>query len=171
MIEPDLQSARADRPWIEIHDDILTSEALAAEVERRVEQRRAQIGPLHLVLPTFGHVSTFPEPPGGMAYDPNLYYYLKQANEATKPLVQPVLAPSPATRVPVLGRLWSMIRGQMHELILFYVNKAVSEQNQLNINLVSILNELTRANQARQAELEALRDEVQRLRDRGKAVE
>jgi hypothetical protein len=154
------------RPWIEIQDEEITSEELVAEIERRVARRRAQLGTPNLVMPTFGHVSTYPEPPPGTAYDPNLYYYLKQANEAPQALVEPILVSSPATRVPVLGRLWRMIRRQMHELVLFYVNRSVSDQNQLNINLISILNELTRVSQAQQIELDALRAELQRLKGR-----
>lgn len=157
--------SQADKPWLEIHDEEFTSEALVAEVAKRVAARRAELGPVNLIFPTFGHISTYPEPPpGGRAYNPNLYYYLKQANQAPSPSVEPVLAPSPATRVPVLGRLWQLIRGEMHNLILFYVNRLAGDQNRLNIDLVSTLNELTREVQAQQAEIERLREELERLK-------
>lgn len=163
----DQQNLRSpDQPWIEIHDEFLTSEALVAEIEKRVAARRAELGPVNLIFPTFGHISTLPEPPAGRAYNPNLYHYLKQANQAPPPSVEPVLAPSPATRVPILGRLWGMIRGEMHNLILFYVNRMAGDQNRLNIDLISALNELTREIQAQQAEIDRLRTELQR-RDPG----
>jgi hypothetical protein len=127
-----------------------------------VALRRAELGPVNLVFPTFGHVSTFPEPPVGGGLNPQLYYYLKQANETPSAAVEPLLAPSPATRTPVLGRLWGRIRGEMHNLVLFYVNRAVRDQNRLNVNLISALNELTRVVQAQQAEIESLRAEIRR---------
>jgi hypothetical protein len=94
---------------------------------------------------------------------PHLYYYLEQANKMPPPAVEPQLAPSPATRTPILGRLWQRIRGEMHNLILFYVNKSVRDQNRVNASLISTLNELTRVIQDQQAEIDALRDEVRRL--------
>lgn len=166
MTNEDNISTRSDQPWIIIHDEVWTSESLTAEVERRVTARRAELGPVNLVFPTFGHISTCPEPPaGGSPYNPSLYYYLKQVNQSRSPSVEPILAPSPATRVPVLGRLWRLIRGEMHNLILFYVNRSVSEQNRLNIDLISTLNELTRENQALQTRIEELSAELQRLRE------
>jgi hypothetical protein len=89
---------------------------------------------------------------------------LKQANKTPSTAVEPVLAPSPATQMPILGRLWELIRGEMHNLVLFYVNRAVADQNQLNVNLVSALNELTRVVQAQRAEIESLRAEIRRLK-------
>lgn len=151
-----------DGPWLEIHDEEITSEELVREVERRVAQRREGLGSVNLGFPTFGHVSTYPEP-AGSALNPHLFYYLKQANQMQSPAVEPILAPSPATQTPVLGRLWGRIRGEMHNLVLFYVNRSVRDQNQLNVNLISVLNEMTRVIQEQQAEIEALGAEVRRL--------
>lgn len=165
MHETKTQSANngptSDGPWIEIHDEVITSEELVEEVERRVARRRLELGPVNLVFPTFGHVSTFPEPAGNVT-NPNLYYYLKQANRTPSPAVEPILVASPATRTPVLGRLWGRIRGEMHNLVLFYVNRSIRDQSQINVNLVSALNELTRTVQAQQDEIEQLRAEVRR---------
>lgn len=149
-------------PWLEIHDDVISSDELVKEVERRAAHRRAELGSVSLDFPAFGHVSTYPEPTGdaGNAY---LFYYLKQANQFSSPVVEPDLASSPATQTPVLGRLWSRIRGEMHNLVLFYVNRSVREQNQLNLNLISVLNEMVRTIQTQQAEIDALRGEVRRL--------
>lgn len=158
------QSRPPGAPWIEIHDESITSEELVAEVERRVARRRADLGPVNLVFPTFGHVSTFPEPPPGGEVSPHLYYYLKQANQTPASAVEPLLASSPATQLPVVGRFWQRVRGQVHSLVLFYVNRAVRDQNRLNVNLISTLNELTRVVQEQADELDALRAE-QRRRD------
>lgn len=156
-------------PWLIIHDEEITSEALVAEVERRVAERRARLGPIDLIFPTFGHVSTFPEPTAGGRINPQLYYYLKQANQSPAMAVEPVLAPSPATQLPVVGRLWGRIRGQVHSLVLFYVNRAVRDQSRLNVELISVLNELTRVVQDQQTEIDALRAEARRAGDDGAA--
>ena len=152
-----------DTPWIVIHDEYLSSEELVREVERRVAQRRAQLGAVSLVFPTFGYVTDYPDVPLAKRVSPHLYYYLEQANKMPPPAVEPQLAPSPATRTPILGRLWQRIRGEMHNLILFYVNKSVRDQNRVNASLISTLNELTRVIQDQQSEIDALRDEVRRL--------
>jgi hypothetical protein len=154
-----------DAPWITIHDESVTSEELVMEVERRVAQRRRELGGVNLVFPTFGHISTFPEPAtADNEASPHLYYYLKQANQTPSSAVEPVLAPSPATRMPIVGRLWAIIRGEMHNLVLFYVNRSVADQNRLNVNLVSTLNEMTRVIQAQRAEIETLKAEIRRLK-------
>lgn len=152
----------ADSPWIVIHDEQITSEELVREVERRVEQRRAERGAVSLVFPTFGYVSSYPDVPLERRVSPHLFYYLEQANKMPPPTVEPALAPSPATRAPVVGGMWQRIRGEMHNLVLFYVNKSVREQNRVNANLVSTLNELTRVIQDQQAEIDALRAELRR---------
>lgn len=164
MIEPD-KKPNAEPLWLEIHDEIVTSEALVQEIEARVARRRAELGPVKLIFPTFGHISTFPDPRPDDRLNPHLYYYLKRINETSPPAVEPVLAPSPATRMPVVGRLWRQIRGEVHNLVLFYVNRSVQDQNRLNVDLISALNELTRVVQAQQAEIDSLRAELSRLRD------
>jgi hypothetical protein len=164
MSETEAQPS-TDAPWIVIHDEHLSSEELVREVERRVARRRAQLGDVSLVFPTFGYVSDFPVVPLEKRVSPHLYYYLEQANKMPPPSVEPQLAPSPATRTPIFGRLWQRVRGEMHNLILFYVNKSVRDQNRVNASLISTLNEMTRVIQDQKAEIEALRAEVRRLED------
>jgi len=151
-----------DSPWLEIHDEAITSEKLVKEIEERVARRRIELGVVNIDFPAFGHMSAYPEPTDG-AINPYLYYYLKQANQTPPSIIEPDLAPSPTTQTPVLGRLWGRIRGEMHNLVLFYVNRSVSDQNRLNINLVSVMNEMTRVIQNQEAEIEILRADIQRL--------
>lgn len=153
----------ADSPWIVIHDEQITPEDLVREVARRVEQRRAELGFVSLVSPTFGYASSYPDVPLDKQVSPHLFYYLGQANKTPPPSVEPVLAPSPTTRMPLVGGLWQKVRAESHNLVLFYVNKSVREQSQVNANLVSTLNELTRVIQEQQEEIDALRADIQRL--------
>ncbi len=152
----------ADSPWIVIHDEQVSSEELVRQVEERVARRRAELGAVEVVFPAFGYVSSYPDVPLEKRVSPHLFYYLEQANRMPPASVEPLLAPSPATRAPVVGGLWQKIRGEMHNLVLFYVNKSVREQSRTNANLVSTLNELTRVIQDQQAEIDALRAEIWR---------
>ncbi|MCL4804072.1 MAG: hypothetical protein KJ046_07230 [Anaerolineae bacterium] len=157
------QSPRsADAPWIVIHDEQITSEELVRLVEERVTRRRAALGPISVVFPSFGYVSTYPDVPLEKRVNPHLYYYLEQANAAAPAAVEPVLAPSPATRAPVVGRVWGKVRAEMHNLVLFYVNKSVREQNRINADLISTLNEMARVIQDQQDEIDTLRAEIER---------
>ncbi len=79
--------------WLEIHDPEISSEQLMAEVEQRVTQRRATLGTVKPVFPTFGFVSECPQPPDGRSYNPNLYHHLRQANQMPTVDVSPLLAP------------------------------------------------------------------------------
>ncbi len=144
-------------PWILIEDDTWTGAALSAEIEQRAAVRSAEMGSLIVEFPSFGYLSELPQPPSDRAYNANLYHHLRLANEMPPPATAPVLADSPATRTPLVGKLWQRIRGQVHELILFYVNRSVRDQTQLNNELISTLNELTRTVDAQQAEIERLR--------------
>ena len=70
---------------------------------------------------------------------------------------KPNLAPSPATSTPILGRLWGRIRGQMHELVLFYVNRYGSSSSRVGGQLIEAIEELTAIVEAQQAEIEKLK--------------
>jgi hypothetical protein len=150
--------------WLELHDPEFSSADLVAEVERRVLLRRKELGQVRLVFPTFGAVSPFPEPPTNRPYNPNLYHHLRQANEMGPPETVPILADSPATQIPLLGRFWKLIRGQFHELILFYVNRFVAQETKMDNHLISSINELTRVIQLQQEEIDSLQDEVKALK-------
>ncbi len=150
--------------WLEIHDPEISSADLVAEIDRRVARRRDELGEVRLLFPTFGTISQFPEPPSDRPYNPNLYHHLRQANEINPPPTAPILANSPATQVPLLGRFWQMIRGQVHELILFYVNRHIAYQSKLDNHLISSLNELTRIVEMQREEIDNLRQEVETLK-------
>ena len=77
--------------------------------------------------------------------------------------ITPVLADSPATRLPVLGWLWRRIRAQAHQLVLFYVNRQAAQAAQINQELLAALTELMQIVAAQQAvisELPAKKEDV-----------
>lgn len=153
-----------DNNLIEIRDPALDTIAIMAEIRTRVEKRRQELGYDKRRFPTFG-TAEYPGEPEDMAYDDLLYHHLRLANRSYADIeTRPLLASSPATRVPVLGRLWGLIRGGAHNLVLFYVNRAVSQQVNINRHLVSVLNRLAAENQAQARQIKALEEEVTQLR-------
>lgn len=150
---------------IEIHDPEIDPNAIMAQIRERVKERRETMGYEQRTFPAFG-LAEYPDAPGDQPYDPDLYYYLRLANEAYAQVETAVnLAPSPATQLPVVGRLWGTIRREVHNLVLFYVNRAVGQQVEMNRYLVSVLNRLTALNQAQQREIAALQAELAERRE------
>jgi hypothetical protein len=149
--------------WIVIEDEELTAAALETAVENRVAQRRTALGqPPSLDLPMFGYTSPMPE---RITTSKTLYHHLRQLNEMEPPDTTSILAPSSATKVPILGRLWATIREQAHQLVLFYVNRALAYETVINNHKLSTLNELARLTESQQAEIRRLQEEVEYLKE------
>ena len=152
------------QPWLELNDPETNTQDLMAEIETRVAQREAQYGRFQPHYPTFGHVTPMPTPPD-QQFAPNLYHHLRALNEMEAPPTQPELVASPSTRVPILGRLWGLLRGQMHNLVLFYVNRNTAYNAQVNAHLINTLNDLTQLAQEQQQEIARLRADIAALRE------
>lgn len=148
--------------WLRINDTEMTSAELEAEVERRVQQRRHTVGQIRPQFPNFGILSPIPEI---RLNNPALEHHLRQVNQMDPPPMAPVLAASPATRIPLIGDLWQLVRKQFHELVLFYVNRAASHQTKVDNHIISTLNELTRVIQTQQEEIDRLQGEIQVLEE------
>lgn len=151
--------------FVEIHDPELDPQQLMAEIRQRIRQRRLEMGYEERHFPTFGAAVVCPEPPDDLPYPPDLYHHLRQANDLYASVeTGSILAPSPATRVPILGRIWKLIREQAHGLVLFYVNRSVAHQVNVNRHLVSVLNQLTLQNQEQARQIAALEAQIKALR-------
>ena len=125
---------------IEIHDPEIDPALLIAEIRSRIQKRRAELGYIPQQFVTFGG-TRFPGRPDDVPYDPDYYDHLEMANEFYPDVETDVdLRPSPATRIPIIGRFWSLVREQAHQLVLFYVNRALSHQMGVNREIVNVLN-------------------------------
>ncbi len=145
--------------WLKITDSEWDDQTLAAEIAQRTEQRNAQAGELTPTFPTMRRDGLH-LPPATEQIAPQLYQQLR-ALQARKPVETGVLlADSPATQIPVIGRLWQTVRRSLHELVLFYVNRAVRDQAQRETHLQNIVNELTRLTVQQEQELTRLREEL-----------
>lgn len=148
---------------IEIQDPEIDPQAIMGEIRRRIQARRLEVGYEHRTFPAFGSAMICPEPPEGMPYSPDLYHHLRQANALYSEVeTAAILVPSPATRVPIVGRFWKLVREQAHGLVLFYVNRSTGHQVKVNRHLISVLNQLTEENQALQRRIMALEAEAKR---------
>lgn len=72
------------------------------------------------------------------------------------------------TRVPLLGRVLARLKGELHDLIVFYVNSLAAKQTSFNAHSVRATARLAEATAAKasQTEVEALRREVEELREK-----
>ena len=132
---------------IEIRDPNIDTDAIMQRIRENVAKRRVvAFDPAE--LPTFDveDVQTVD--------DPILAYHLEQVRAAyNKVWPELVLAPSWATQLPVIGKIWQSIREQAHRLVLYYVEMTAGKQVGFNEHVVGSLNRLTRM-QERIAELE-----------------
>lgn len=149
--------------WLEIEDEEVTAVILEAAVDGRWQCRQIEDGIKVVAFPTFGEINAMPEMPSGSSG--NLYWHLRALNAQAPPETTSVLAPSPATQIPVLGRLWQTIRAEAHNLVLFYVNRSLRYTTTQQKEVTNVLNELTRLSQAQQMEIEQLKTELQTLQE------
>ena len=149
---------------IEIHDPEIDPAQIMEQIRERIRQRRLELGEPRQAFPTFG-AAEYPGEPEGRDLDAELYHHLRRANDLYYQIgVQVELAPSPATRLPLVGRVWEQIRREAHNLVIFYLGKLVRQQVAVNRHLVSTLNRMAAGSQAQQAELQAVRAEIKFLR-------
>jgi hypothetical protein len=145
---------------IEIRDPEIDTQAVLEQVRQRIKKRRAQHGFEPQSFPSFGG-SGMPERLEESDLDPNLFHYLELVNKSYFDFAtEPDLQLSPATRGRILGRIWSLIRRQAHQLVLFYVNRNIEHQVAVNRQLVSIVNLLARTLQEQQREISDLRQRL-----------
>ncbi len=151
---------------IEIHDPEIDPAQIMEQIRDRVRQRRKESDYPRRMLPMFGAAAYPGEPEKG---DPELYYHLRQANELYYQIgVEATLASSPATRLPILGPVWKLIRREAHNLVLFYLGKLTQQQVTVNRHLVSTLNRMVVQMQEQQAEIKTLRQELEQLQQASK---
>jgi hypothetical protein len=146
---------------IEIDDPEIDPAQIMAQIRERIHQRRIELGYPQQEFPPFG-AAAYPGEPESGEFDRDLYYHLRKTNDLYYQVgVESSLAPSPVTRLPVMGRLWGRIRQEAHNLVLFYVGKLARQQLAINRHTVSTLNRMTVQLHEQRKQLEALREETE----------
>lgn len=150
--QPQIEKTKEERDslhdLVEIHDPEIDPHALMAEIRSRIEARRQELGYVTQTFPSFGDAIEMPEPPQKSPYSIELYHHLQQANLLYSEVnTEPYLTESTSLKIPLLGRLWRLIRRQAHNLVLFYTNRTLAHQVTVNRHLVSVLNQLVAENE------------------------
>lgn len=128
-------------------------------IDARIRARHAELGIDDAAKPEFGMAPTpVLDTPESMEMRA-LIQHLDAAYRAFRyPPADLALAPSPATRLPLIGRLWARVRENVHVLPLFYVHRTATRQVAVNRALIGVLNLLTLRIQRQRAELAGLRE-------------
>ena len=167
MSDTDNRSATGELPaddLIEIHDPAIDPAEIMAKIRERIQLRRAELGYETQRFISFGGAQ-FPGRPDDVPYDPDFYDHLEMANELYLQVDTEIdLQSSPATRVPILGHLWGSIREQVHHLAIFYANRAVIHQANVDREIIGVLNKLASINLEQERALMKLQDEIDVLR-------
>ncbi len=145
--------------WLKIADSHWDNNTLAAEIDKRTQRRNAQFGALTPAFPKMSNDGLH-LPPATKQIAPQLYQQLKALQEREPVETDILLAESPATGIPIIGRLWRTLRRNLHELVLFYVNRLVRDQAQRETLMLNIVNELTRLTVQQEQEITRLREEL-----------
>jgi hypothetical protein len=158
------ESGEIPEDFLVVHGKDIDGEQLSARVVDQVMKRRAKAGFIPQRFPSYDGVP-YPDPPEDGKYDPDLYHHLRLANKSYLEVkTEPELLPSPVTRIPIIGQLWSSVRGHAHALVLFYVNRAVRHEVGVNRYIISVLNSFAIANQDQQKIISKLESEIEELR-------
>ena len=120
------------------------------QIDERIAARRQAAGSDLDRLPMYPHV-VYPGKPDDIAYDVSLYEHLEQAT-ARYPVIprNVAMTDSLLDKVPILGSIWQSLRRQLHNISLFYADRALQHQVHINLNLVEAVGRLTAVTQQRQ---------------------
>ncbi len=150
-----------DNDFILLQDEQLSPESLLAEIRRRLAQRYPDGDAGEIAFPAYELADTPPDFPEDIPYSFSLYYHLQRAHELySSAETAPALAPSPATRLPVAGRLWQQLRREAHNLVLFYVNRHLAHETAVNRHLIAAMGEMIRQLETQQREIARLEAQI-----------
>jgi hypothetical protein len=127
-------------------------------IDARIRARQTELGLADEDRPEYGFAAlpvsdatSDPETRALIAHLTAVYWAFRN------PPIELNLAPSPATKLPLIGPLWARVREGAHKLPLFYVQRAAERQTAVQRALISALNLLTTRVQRQRAELAELR--------------
>jgi hypothetical protein len=165
-----LSTLLPDDDFASLRDEQVSPAALIAEIRQRLEQRYPDGDTGEVSFPAYELADAPPEFPADIAYSFSLYYHLQRAHELySNADTAPILAPSPATRLPILGRIWAQARREAHNLILFYVNRHLAHETAVNRHLIAAIGEMTRQLEAQQRRIAQLEAQVSELKQESQA--
>ncbi|GJM43019.1 MAG: hypothetical protein DHS20C20_33010 [Ardenticatenaceae bacterium] len=103
----------------------------------------------------------FPGKPTDIVYDIDLYHHLQQAAEAIPNFDRHLLLnETKGSQLPILGGLVNKVRQTLHNIALFYTNRALQHQQQVNKHLWEAVGRLTAVTQQQQRAIETLQAQL-----------
>ena len=135
------EKKQAARLEIEFVDEVYSAADLESEIEAKAKDRQdAVLNSLPQFLPSKSEQSGLQS-----ASAQTIRHHLTGARRALASAeTAPHLANSPALSTPILGKLWGRIRGQMHELVLFYVNRSNVTHSRVDGQLIEAVEALAK---------------------------
>jgi len=108
--------------------------------------------------------------PASTLFDPEVYDELYEATQtADKLYVGPYLTP---VNIPIVGSIWQTLRGKLHEIAVFYVNRLSDAQSRFNAHIVHVLDGILRSmDNETPARIQRLESRVAELEQRLKELE
>jgi len=149
---------------IEIRDPEINVAEIMEEIRRNIGQRQSEARDRKVAFPTFDATVT-PEAAPTEEMERVLHHHLSQANlHYDKIGVALQFMPRP---VPLIGRLWTVLRREAHNLVIFYVNTLAARQITFNDHVLRALNALAQMVMGKsQAEVARLEAELRTLQER-----
>ncbi|MBI1880517.1 MAG: DUF5320 domain-containing protein [Chloroflexi bacterium] len=112
-------------------------------------------------------LADYPDEPTSGDYDPKLYAHLGQVNRPHQILgVRRSMRPSFLTKLPLVGSIWRRIQREGHDLVIFYVNTLATGGVDFQRHVAGVLNQLVNWRQAKDTEIELLKEEIKTLKER-----
>lgn len=126
----------------EITDPEIDPEQIMISIRQRMRAERDKRRYAEQNFPEFGQTALL-DKMADLNLDPKLLHHIQRANESNAAFdMSLVVVDSPATRVPLLGQLWRLIRSNAHQLVLFYTNRATKQQMDVNREMLHVINRL-----------------------------
>jgi O-antigen chain-terminating methyltransferase len=146
---------------IEIGDPEIDVEKIMARIRENIRRRREEAKQRGLDFDNMAS-GTYEGLEGGR-FNSELYYELHQVNSLyDRILVGPSIVPR---HFPLLGKLVSRLRRELHNLVIYYVNMLGGRQVAFNRAVVNVLNKLIEQLDEK-IEVDDLRKEMEEIRRR-----
>ena len=131
---------------------------ILAKIENRIQQ--AQHSSQH--TKTTRHAKLlYPAKPADIPYNILLYQHLDETkNTLTTYNRDMQIAENKLTKIPFVGRIVRSIQQQLHQVALFYTNRALRHQLEINQHLVESIGQLTIENQKQQRLIVELQEQL-----------
>jgi len=126
------------------------------KIEAKIDEAMADL-PLDTAVPPV----VFPGKPADIAYDVELYAHMEKAAQTIPTFERQLQLNKPGWRqIPVLGAVLQKMQRGLHNIALFYTNRALQHQQTVNWHLWQAVGRLTAVTQQQQRTIETLQAQL-----------